>query len=155
MKKLLTVIAAAVTLSSASTFAAGMADKFDGQGYGTAGCGLGSVAFGTEAGAKQILAATTNGSFGTQTFGITFGTSNCGKGLFASRVNEFVDVNRVALETELSRGGGESTVALNQVMNCKNADFSADFRKSYFSQFPQGGASTAQMSSVAMNSCQL
>src|SRR3954464_7446787 len=45
--------------------------------YGTAGCGLGSLVFGDQKGAIQILAATTNTTFGTQTFGITTGTSNC------------------------------------------------------------------------------
>ncbi|MCX5790873.1 MAG: DUF3015 family protein, partial [Elusimicrobia bacterium] len=45
-------------------------------GYGSAGCGLGSLAFqGNDQ--TQILAATTNGTFGSQTFGLTFGTSNC------------------------------------------------------------------------------
>ena len=42
--------------------------------YGTAGCGLGSMAFGDQPGGIQILAATTNGILGNQTFGITFGT---------------------------------------------------------------------------------
>ena len=44
--------------------------------YGSAGCGLGSLVFKQNDG-TQILAATTNGTFGSQTFGITFGTSNC------------------------------------------------------------------------------
>src|SRR6266545_2071443 len=46
--------------------------------YGLAGCGLGSMLIGSKPGIVQIFAATTNGSFGTQTFGITSGTSNCG-----------------------------------------------------------------------------
>ena len=44
--------------------------------YGTAGCGLGSLVFGNQKGIVQIFAATTNGLFGSQTFGITTGTSN-------------------------------------------------------------------------------
>src|SRR5205823_3826374 len=39
--------------------------------YGLAGCGLGSMLFGDQKGMIQILAATTNGTFGSQTFGIT------------------------------------------------------------------------------------
>ena len=39
--------------------------------YGLAGCGLGSMVFGDQKGMIQILAATTNNTFGTQTFGIT------------------------------------------------------------------------------------
>jgi len=37
--------------------------------YGTAGCGPGSMAFWNKPGIIQVLAATTNGTFGTQTFG--------------------------------------------------------------------------------------
>ena len=51
-------------------------------GYGMAGCGLGSLLFGNDnTTLMQILAATTNGLFGSQTFGITSGTSNCTAGL--------------------------------------------------------------------------
>ncbi len=46
--------------------------------YGEAGCGLGSMIFGDSPGFVQVLAATTNGCSGSQTFGITTGTSNCG-----------------------------------------------------------------------------
>lgn len=42
------------------------------------GCGLGSMIFkGQKGQLHQILAVTTNGSFGTQTFGITSNTSGC------------------------------------------------------------------------------
>src|SRR5512137_902647 len=53
-------------------------------GYGAAGCGLGSMAFNKQPGIFQILAATTNSLTGTQTFGITSGTSNCGPSMFAA-----------------------------------------------------------------------
>ncbi|RYZ63378.1 MAG: DUF3015 domain-containing protein, partial [Proteobacteria bacterium] len=42
--------------------------------YGTAGCGLGNMILGKE---NQVFAATTNGTLGNQSFGITFGTLNC------------------------------------------------------------------------------
>src|SRR3569832_2714255 len=48
-----------------------------GRAYGSAGCGLGSIVFGSQPGFIQILAATTNGTFASQTFGITSGTSDC------------------------------------------------------------------------------
>ena len=45
------------------------------------GCGLGKLAWGDFKGQKQIapqvMMATTNGTFGSQTFGISFGTSGC------------------------------------------------------------------------------
>src|SRR5690348_11977029 len=49
--------------------------------YGMAGCGLGSLVFGpNDAPVAQVLAATTNGTFASQTFGISSGTSNCFSG---------------------------------------------------------------------------
>ena len=59
---------AGITLASSSAFA----------GYGAAGCGLGSFVFGdNNSWWAQTLGATTNGTSGSQTFGITTGTSNC------------------------------------------------------------------------------
>src|SRR6186713_935077 len=49
-------------------------------GYGPAGCGLGSMIFEPDSGFTQVFAATTNGTSGNQTFGITSGTSNCDPG---------------------------------------------------------------------------
>ena len=86
--------------------------------YGTAGCGLGSLAFGDTPGAIQILAATTNTLFGTQTFGITTGTSNCGTGLFAMGTKNFVEANREALAKDISRGEGEAIGALTVINAC-------------------------------------
>ena len=63
-------LASAVVLTSAS---------FAGS-YGDAGCGFGSMIFGNQAGFMQVFAATTNGTSGSQTFGITTGTLNCGGG---------------------------------------------------------------------------
>lgn len=46
--------------------------------YDSTGCGLGSLVFkGQKGPVPQVLAVTTNGSFGTQTFGITSNTSGC------------------------------------------------------------------------------
>src|SRR5512138_978635 len=72
--------------------------------YGTAGCGLGSMAFGNQKGAIQILAATTNSLFGTQTFGITSGTSNCGEAAVGSKGTRiFIEGNRDALAKDAAR----------------------------------------------------
>jgi len=46
------------------------------------GCGLGSIAFQGQRGVvSDVLASTTNGWLGTQTFGMSSGTSGCEKGL--------------------------------------------------------------------------
>jgi len=53
----------------------GLEEQVSGQGYGMAGCGIGSIVFADKPGMIQIIAATLNGTAGSQTFGITSGTS--------------------------------------------------------------------------------
>lgn len=93
--------------------------QLSGQGYGMGGCGLGSMLFGEKKGFVQVFAATTNGTFGTQTFGITTGTSNCQTDdrKFAS-LNNYVSANKEALAKDVARGEGETLAALTQVMGC-------------------------------------
>lgn len=89
--------------------------------YGTAGCGLGSVIFHDAKGIVQIFAATTNGTFGTQTFGITSGTSNCidlGSGTASAKA--FIETNRETLAKDIARGGGETITSLATVAGCSN-----------------------------------
>lgn len=67
MKKFLAAAAFVAAFSASSAFA-----------VDSTGCGLGSMIFRGQRGlVPQILAVTTNGSFGTQTFGISTGTSGC------------------------------------------------------------------------------
>jgi len=89
------------------------------EGYGSAGCGLGSFVFGNTPGIVQIFAATTNGTFGSQTFGITPGTSNCEKqAKFASneRLNEFVKANMDNLAKNIALGNGETLDTLAELL---------------------------------------
>ncbi|OGS06650.1 MAG: hypothetical protein A2270_01345 [Elusimicrobia bacterium RIFOXYA12_FULL_51_18] len=77
--------------------------------YGAAGCGLGSLVF-KENDMTQVLAATTNGTFGNQTFGLTFGTSNCtNKGLvkLAMVRESFIESNYKDLSRDAAAGKGE------------------------------------------------
>lgn len=82
------------------------------------GCGLGSIVFkGQEGLVSQTCAATFNGIYGNQTFGITTGTSNCQKATtFSSneRLNKFVEENMDNLAVDISKGDGEylSTLAV-------------------------------------------
>lgn len=75
------------------------------------GCGLGYLAFKDQDGLmSQTAAATTNGTFGNQTFGITSGTSECDKfKTFASneKVNQFVAQNMDNLAKDIAKGNGE------------------------------------------------
>ena len=90
--------------------------------YGLAGCGLGSLIFGTKPGPVQIVAATFNATSGNQTFAITTGTSNCGKGLFpqAEQVS-FLDNNLATLKKESAQGHGDTVVAYATLLGCNTS----------------------------------
>jgi hypothetical protein len=119
--------------------------------YGTAGCGLGSMAFGDQPGGVQILAATTNGLFGTQTFGITTGTSNCGAGAFASGTKNFVEANREALAKDMARGQGEAIGALTQINACGDSRaVGAALQKNFSVIFPSEDASSDQVTDAIL-----
>ena len=98
-------------------------ENVSGQGYGMAGCGLGSIALGDKPGFTQVFAATTNSTFGSQTFGISSGTSNCDttghNGAHAAAA--FIYANREALEKDIARGNGETLSGLTQVLGCSDS----------------------------------
>lgn len=97
--------------------------------YGVAGCGLGNLAFQKN---SQVLAATTNGSSGTQMFGITSGTSNCVDTAGHAKLKTFIQTNRVALETDVSRGQGETLQSVAYYFGCAN---NANFRSALQQNF--------------------
>lgn len=119
--------------------------------YGAAGCGLGSMAFGDTPGAVQILASTTNGLFGTQTFGITTGTSNCGTGMFASGTKNFVEANREALAKDISRGEGEAIGALAVINACQDSSkVAAALQKNFKVIFPSEKATSDEVTQAIL-----
>ena len=97
-------------------------------GYGASGCGLGSMAFGSEPGAEQIFAATTNGTSGSQTFGITSGTSNCGDHGMLNLAKEreiFTEQNYASLVKEMAIGKGENLSTLASLYGCNPENYPA------------------------------
>src|SRR2546425_5016042 len=106
--------------------------------YGLAGCGLGSMIFGDQKGAIQILAATTNGTFGSQTFGISSGTSNCVENGSTTRgARTFIEGNREALAKDAARGSGETITTLSAMAGCKDAKaVGATLQKRFAQLFP-------------------
>ncbi len=128
---------------------AAMASQTQAAGYGDAGCGLGSVVFGSKRGPIQILAATTNGTFASQTFGITFGTSNCGGGGAAPTVKAYIEANREALANDVARGNGETLNGLTQLIGCaNNAKVGPALQKNFKQIFPGNQVSAAQIEST-------
>ncbi len=122
-------------------------------GYGTAGCGLGSLVFGDQRGAIQILAATTNGTFGSQTFGITFGTSNCGTSAVGTAgTKTFIEGNREALAKDAARGSGETISTLSNLAGCKDSSaVGVVLQKNFSSLFPGQAAPVEQVSGAVMS----
>jgi len=91
--------------------------------YGLAGCGLGAVLMGKRS--AQIFAGTTNGTFSNQLFGITSGTLNCvdsASAEVASRMDQFILVNKSQLQGDIARGQGETISSLGHFMGCKSPD---------------------------------
>ena len=93
------------------------------------GCGLGSMVFAGQQGKVfKVLAATTNGISGNQTFGITFGTLGCdGNGVITSRekLALFIDGNMDNLARDMAKGEGETLSTLTAVWGVEGADQAA------------------------------
>jgi hypothetical protein len=106
--------------------------------YGMAGCGLGSMVVGKRG--AQIFAATTNGTFGNQTFGITFGTLNCQDAPnteVAMRMDHFVAANKGTLAADIAKGDGEAIGSLSSIMGCdSSAQLGVEMQKNFKQIFP-------------------
>lgn len=115
----------------------GLIGEYTGQGYGLAGCGLGSMLFGPEEGAVQIFAGTTNGLAGNQTFGITVGTSNCDIPRMGQQAAAFIENNKEVVRKEAARGEGETVTAISVLLNCKEPALANDLRSQFDYYFGQ------------------
>src|SRR5947209_20546278 len=87
------------------------------------GCGLGKLAWADFHHQKnigpQVLKATTNGTFGSQTFGISTGTPGCtndGKVWAEYNVTMFAEINLENLSQEMAQGRGEHLASLATLM---------------------------------------
>lgn len=120
MKRILKMVGSVLVVGLVSVLGAGVSSA---QNYGPAGCGLGSMIFEPNSGFTQIFAATTNSTFGNQTFGITTGTSNCETGpKSGARSTElFVATNRSAVAKDIARGSGETIESVARLARCKDA----------------------------------
>ena len=136
-KHLLSLVVVAVAFIASSAHAANT---------GMAGCGLGSMAFGNDNGKIQILASTTNGISGSQTFGITSGTSNCVEsGATASAM--YIAVNQETLKKDIARGEGETLNGLSQVLHCNDpAKLNNTLQQNYSSIFTSNNVKSEEVS---------
>jgi len=97
------------------------------------GCGLGSIVFeGKEGLVSQTCAATFNGTFGNQTFGITTGTSNCKQyeTVWANEeLNRFVADNMDNLARDIAKGNGEYLNTLAVLMEVPDGERASLYAK--------------------------
>jgi len=102
------------------------------------GCGMGSILFENNDGLmSQTAAATTNGLFGNQTFGISSGTLECNQpeAFYGSQMlHRFVAENMDSLAKDISRGQGESLETLAVLMDVpqqQRGEFSAKLQSNF------------------------
>ena len=103
------------------------------------GCGWGSMLFNGQDGlGPNILAATTNGSFGNQTFGMTTGTAGCdsSKPVTMGKADEFLDSNIEKVAKDMATGQGESLATLAGLLGIEDSE------KSHFYSVTQKNFST-------------
>jgi Protein of unknown function (DUF3015) len=147
-------ISATIAMSLCGAFALTAATaKAD--GYGTAGCGLGSIVFGNKPGIVQVLAVTTNYT-GIQTFAISSGTSNC-KDSAPSLVNAkaFIQANREAIAKDVARGQGETISSLTTLAGCgSDKAVGAQLQQDFKQIFPTEKVTDVQVSDSIVSTLQ-
>ena len=94
------------------------------QAGGSAGCGLGSTLFDGQSGlAPNILAATTNGLSGNNTFGMTTGTLGCDQNdSISAAADGFLNANMERVARDMATGQGESLETLAALIGVEEAD---------------------------------
>ena len=112
------------------------------------GCGLGSTLIDKQGLLWNLFQITTNGSTGTQTFGITSGTSGCksGKIVMDSRTQEFVASNMDALSQEIAQGRGEHLDTLVELLNVSDKEaFKVALQENYNKLYASKDAQSADV----------
>lgn len=123
MKAWTTTFAVVLVLLSQTAIASALGNSDNGPG-----CGLGKLAWSDYAGQKQIapqvFMATTNGTFGSQTFGISSGTSGCtNDGLIMK--NKHINLTAGAfdsLKQDMAQGQGEHLASLATLLGVPAED---------------------------------
>ncbi len=145
MKRVILAVAITV-ISTGSAFAA--------SAKANTGCGLGTVLWHGRADSSvisQAFQATTNQTFGNQTFGITSGTLECGepsKVVQNERLNHFVRANMDNLARDIAQGRGESLDAFAELLQVpaeKRPGFYAALQSNFASVFTSENVVVAEV----------
>jgi hypothetical protein len=121
------------------------------------GCGLGTIIFEGQKGiAPQVLAVTTNGTSGNQTFGITSGTLGCtqeGVVRPPTKVRMLLMSSLDNLAVDVARGDGETLESLARLLSVEQRDkprFFVALQDNFVRIFPNENV-TAEEVLVSMN----
>lgn len=134
-------LASAVAVVSLALSASAFATKV--------GPGLGYVVFGDQNGpVYDIIAATTNGTFCSQFFAITFGTSGYSGGLIGmEETDKFIADNMDALATDIAMGEGEYVDTLSTMLNVSDSvAFKAALQANFDNIFSSSDVSATEVS---------
>lgn len=115
--------------------------------YGMAGCGLGSMVMGKDD--NQVLAATTNGTSGNQTFAISSGTSNCVTATEqTAMIRNFIEANYASIVTDMAKGQGDSLKTLSSFYGCDANAFATEMKDNYETITPASEDATRVMVNI-------
>jgi len=142
-----------VTLAAVMALVAPSLALAKGGNHPMAGCGLGYVLFGNNDNSPimQVLAATTNGTSGNQTFGMTTGTSGCtddGAVKFVKEAEVYAEVNLDSLRSEMAAGQGEFVTSFAALLGARGEQIPqmvSAFQTNYAQIFPTSGTTSAEM----------
>jgi hypothetical protein len=129
----------------------------EGETANSTGCGLGTIVFEGQKGiAPQILAVTTNGTSGNQTFGISSGTLGCtqeGVVRPPTKVRMLLMSSLDSLAVDVARGDGETLASLASLLSVEGQDrprFFSALQNNFVRIFPNENV-TAEEVLVSMN----
>jgi len=118
------------------------------------GCGVGTMIFDGESGVgPQVLAVTTNGTLGNQTFGISSGTLGCDQQGTVDSLAEFTADNMDNLAADIAAGEGETLVTAREMMGV-DADDQARFNQTMQTHFDRIFSSTSTTAEDVVESMQ-
>ena len=139
-----------------AAFAGVLALSSQAQAYDSTGCGLGSMAWRGQSGIiPQVLAVTTNGTFGTQTFGITTGTSGCDpngrvSGGTGRMLLAFLENNMEQFALDAAAGQGETLTTVAGILNVDEATFSAKVQNNFGTLFASNDVDAVDLTLAVM-----
>jgi hypothetical protein len=119
-----------------------------GMAFAQPGCGVGAMIWKGQDGAPaHILAATTNGTLGNQTFGMSSGTLGCNTRENVKSMALYMDGNIDKVARDMSRGEGENLETLAVLLGVEEADretFRSLLQEEFATIFPSADTTSGQ-----------